>query len=133
LKTLDISVLSKYKFNLIYYIKNNTNSIDYETYEANDWFIGSGAIESANKNILQELLKQAGMRFNGENAQYIVTLMAKAKSKLWESDVVKPILHHFGVSNSPCARHKYASTAYLVRRSRTGNHIRKVRDTQFAC
>jgi hypothetical protein len=99
LEKLDKRKLRKCKFSLKQYIINNQNSIDYKSYESNDWFIGSGAIESGNKTVLQERLKQAGMRWNIQTAQFIVTLMTKAKSHLWESDVVKLILQHFGVEN----------------------------------
>jgi hypothetical protein len=63
----------------------------------NKYLIGSGAIESENKNFLQQRLKQPGMRWNLIYAQYIVTLMSKVKSGLWREDVVKPVLSHYNV------------------------------------
>jgi len=48
--------------NLCSHILNNINNIDYATYEKKDYFIGSGAIESGDKIILQDRLKRAGMR-----------------------------------------------------------------------
>ena len=50
--------------NLPTYIENNKDKIDYSTYEHNNWFVGSGAIESSNKTIVQLRLKQAGMRWS---------------------------------------------------------------------
>jgi hypothetical protein len=88
---LGTKLLSKSKFNLHNYIMTNKDNIDYATYKARGWYIGSGAIESGNKTVLQQRLKQAGMIWNKESAQYIVTLMAKAKSSLWVSDVIEPI------------------------------------------
>jgi hypothetical protein len=80
--------VAKIKPNLYNYIENNKNNIDYSEYKRKGWYIGSGAIESGNKTVLQRRLKQAGMRWNIENAQYIVSLMSKAKSDLWVKDVV---------------------------------------------
>jgi hypothetical protein len=86
-------------FQLKRYILDNIDCVDYALYEKNDWFIGSGAIESGNRTVLQRRLKQPGMRWNLDSAQYVVTLVAKAKSNLWEEDVVYPVLRHFGVLN----------------------------------
>jgi hypothetical protein len=60
--------------NLYVYTTNNLNNIDYKTYESKGYFIGSGAIESGNKIILQDRLKRAGMRWNTETAQAMLTL-----------------------------------------------------------
>jgi hypothetical protein len=85
--------------NLFGYITNNINNIDYVAYEKNGYFIGSGAIESGNKIILQDRLKRAGMRWNVKTAQSILTLKTKAESTLWMSEVEKPFLSHcFGLS-----------------------------------
>lgn len=43
-------------------------------------------MESSNKVIVQKRLKQAGMRWNAETAQYILTLITKWESELWESE-----------------------------------------------
>jgi len=51
------------------------------------WFVGSGAVESGNKVVLQKRLKQAGMRWNPDTAQYLLTLCAKEESGRWEQDV----------------------------------------------
>ena len=74
--------------NLYTYITNNINNINYPEYEAEGYFIGSGAIESGNKIVLQRRLKQAGMRWNTETAQYLLNLKSKAESGLWLKDVV---------------------------------------------
>ena len=74
--------------NLYHYIENNINNIDYVKYQQEGFFIGSGAIESGNRLILQQRLKQPGMRWNEETAQPLLTLRAKYESGLWEKDVV---------------------------------------------
>lgn len=78
--------------NLYGYILNNINNIDYATYEKKGYFIGSGAIESGNKIILQDRLKRAGMRWNTQTAQAMLTLKTKAESGLWHHDVEVPFL-----------------------------------------
>lgn len=77
------------------YISNNIGNIDYADYIKAGYFIGSGAIESGNKIVLQQRLKQAGMRWNTPTAQSLLTLRAKYKSGLWVQDVEKPVLSLF--------------------------------------
>jgi len=81
--------------NLYGYISNNIRNIDYATYEQKGYFIGSGAIESGNKIVLQQRLKQAGMRWNEATAQTLLTLRAKVESGLWKEDVEKLVFKHF--------------------------------------
>lgn len=65
--------------NLDHYICTNQEHINYPEYESKGYFIGSGAIESGNKVVLQKRLKQAGMRWEPETAQYILTLKSKTR------------------------------------------------------
>lgn len=71
--------------NLPTYIENNKNKINYSLYEKNGWFIGSGAIESSNKTIVQFRLKQAGMRWNINGANYMLTLRCYSESGHWHN------------------------------------------------
>jgi hypothetical protein len=80
--------------NLFGYITNNVDHIDYAEYEKRGYFIGSGAIESGNKLILQDRLKRAGMRWNPSTAQFLLTLKSKAESNSWVPDVKIPFLSH---------------------------------------
>ncbi|MDR1486756.1 MAG: hypothetical protein LBT62_02000 [Deltaproteobacteria bacterium] len=100
LKSIDKNTLKKCKFNLLDYIEKNSNSIDYATYEKNDWYIGSDAIEGGDKTALQERLKLSGMRWNIESARYIMALMTKVKSLLWDTDVVDAVYNHLGVTST---------------------------------
>lgn len=74
------------------YIENNSANIDYARYIEEGYFIGSGAIESGNKSVLQQRLKQAGMRWNVQTAQCLLTLRTKYKSGLWANEVERPVL-----------------------------------------
>lgn len=78
--------------NLYLYIMNNIKNIDYASYINNGYFIGSGAIESGNKIVLQDRLKRSGQRWNPETAQNILALKAKFESGLWDEDV-RQLLH----------------------------------------
>jgi hypothetical protein len=93
--------IAKSKSDIINYIYNNRNNIDYAKYRKLGYFIGSGAIESANRTVLQERLKRPGMRWNKDNGQFVLSLMSKAKSDMsrkgraehgvWERDVERAI------------------------------------------
>ena len=50
--------------NLYQYIWNNRDIIDYPTYKARGFFVGSGAIENGHKTVMQERIKLAGMRWH---------------------------------------------------------------------
>jgi hypothetical protein len=94
-----LSELKKYKnktypgglVNPYTYITNNINKIDYAAYKKAGYPIGSGAIESGNKSVLQKRCKQAGMQWDVTNAQYLLSLRAKDESGLWEDSVEKAI------------------------------------------
>ena len=53
------------------------------TYRANGLLIGSGAIESAHRNVLQQRLKLSGQRWSIEGAQNIANLRAYNKGNQW--------------------------------------------------
>jgi hypothetical protein len=65
------------------YLDNNREKIDYAAYKKAGFYIGSGPIESANKTIVQERLKQSGMRWKLSNAQLMLSVKAKVRSGLW--------------------------------------------------
>jgi len=78
--------------NLPTYINNNLDKIDYDQYIKKGYYVGSGAIESGNKVVLQKRLKLAGMRWNEQTAQYLLSLRAKFESGLWNECVVDKLL-----------------------------------------
>jgi transposase-like protein len=75
---------SKSTVNLERYITNNIDRINYLAYKNRGYYVGSGMIESGNKLVVQKRLKQAGMRWSKDGAQYIVALRAKYESNRWE-------------------------------------------------
>ena len=87
--------------NLYTYIDNNRDNIDYPAYKAKGFFVGSGAIESGNKIVLQNRLKLPGMRWNVPTAQCMLSLKAKIESNKWDSVVVPLIYKLMSQPSSP--------------------------------
>lgn len=69
--------------NLRVYIENNRGRIDYRRYKLRGYYIGSGAIESGNKLVIQQRMKQSGMRWSMSGGQHIAALRAKYSSNQW--------------------------------------------------
>ena len=93
------SIKTQYKDylnSLLIYLKNNIDIINYPSYLQKGYFIGSGAIESANKIVLQRRMKFGAMRWQLASGQAVVTLIGKYRSGLWLSDVVKPTYQKYG-------------------------------------
>ena len=63
------------------YFRNNVHRMDYPTYVANGWSIGSGAVESACKTVVGQRLKLAGMRWREYGTDTICHLRALFKSE----------------------------------------------------
>jgi hypothetical protein len=68
------------------YLKNNVHRMDYPTYMANGWSIGSGAMESACKTVVGQRLKLAGMRWRepGTNEMCHLRALHRSESQQWE-------------------------------------------------
>ncbi len=82
--------------NIYHYLKNNEDNIDYPRYQELGYFVGDGAIESGHKTVLQARMKLAGMRWNIETAQRMLSLRAKIGSKLWDKCVVPLVEERMG-------------------------------------
>jgi hypothetical protein len=78
--------------NLMTYIKNNWEKIDYPEYKAKGYCIGSGAIESGNKVAVEQRCKLSGMRWNKPTAQGVLTLRSRRLSGRWDEAVAAPFL-----------------------------------------
>lgn len=70
--------------NLKVYIENNRGRIDYRRYKLKGYTIGSGAIESGNKLVIQQRMKQSGMRWGVSEGQNMAALRAKYASNQWD-------------------------------------------------
>ena len=69
------------------YFHNNVHRMDYPTYKANGWLIGSGAIESACKTVVGQRLKLAGMRWREDGTDAVCHLRAlfKSEPRQWQA------------------------------------------------
>lgn len=71
----------------INYLRSNVHRMDYPSYVANGWFIGSGSIESACKTVVGQRLKLAGMRWRQKGTDEMCHLRAmfKSESSQWQA------------------------------------------------
>lgn len=70
---------------VVRYYESNVHRMQYKTFLEKGYMIGSGAVESAHRNIVQQRLKLSGQRWSIKGAQQIVNLRACKKSKQWNS------------------------------------------------
>lgn len=67
------------------YYTNNRHRMDYPTYRANGYQIGSGTIESGVKQIATKRLKISGARWNLNSARYVAKARAAFLSQAWNT------------------------------------------------
>ena len=79
-------------FDLKNYFENNKERMKYPEFKEKGYYIGSGMIEGGNKIVIQKRMKQCGMRWSINGAQYMASLRAKYQSRQWE-DVVDVIFN----------------------------------------
>jgi hypothetical protein len=66
------------------YLWRNRRRMDYAAYRQAGLPIGSGTVESAAKTLVQQRMKQAGMRWSRPGAQAMLALRARLFSDRWE-------------------------------------------------
>lgn len=76
--------VEKLRNDAIRYYRNNKKRMRYKTFKEAGYLIGSGAIESAHRNVVQQRLKLSGQRWSVKGAQQIVNLRAYQKSNRWK-------------------------------------------------
>jgi hypothetical protein len=81
---------------MVHYIFHNRRRMDYASYRQAGYPVGSGSVESACKVVVQERMKQAGMRWRRERAQAVLalrsTLLSSRWDELWQSPILLPQL-----------------------------------------
>jgi hypothetical protein len=72
-------------YELLGYLRNNLHRMDYPTYIANGWQIGSGVIEAACKTVVGRRMKCSGMRWSERQTTPMCQLRALYRSSpnLW--------------------------------------------------
>jgi hypothetical protein len=71
---------------LVGYVANQVHRMDYPTYRAKGWQIGSGPVESACKQVVGQRLKGSGMRWSEAGADAICHLRALFRSEACQWD-----------------------------------------------
>lgn len=73
--------------NLERYLTNNKSRIDYQSYLKAGLMIGSGVVESSNRRVVTQRLKQAGMHWSKRGAEGVMALRAAylSNSNRWSS------------------------------------------------
>ena len=69
---------------LIGYYKNHEKRMQYHRFREKGLIIGSGAIESAHKDVLQKRLKLSGQRWTNNGLQQMAQLRVAYKSQKWD-------------------------------------------------
>ena len=89
------SPAEKSRKNLIEYYRNNRQRMLYMTFRKEGFLIGSGPIESAIRNIVQQRMKLSGQRWTKKGLQQIANLRAAYHSKADEA--VKKLILDYAV------------------------------------
>ena len=66
------------------YLEANRDRMDYKGYQDRGLLIGSGAIESAHRTVVQKRLKRSGQRWSLAGAQHVLNLRTCFMSQRWE-------------------------------------------------
>lgn len=69
------------------YVNSHQRCMNYPEYESKGYFVGSGAIESCHRYVMQNRMKQPGQRWNVETAQGVLSLKSRYESGNWK-DVI---------------------------------------------
>jgi hypothetical protein len=73
---------------LINYYTNNASRMDYKRYKnMGAGLIGSGAIESAHRTVVQKRMKQSGQRWTNKGAQNMLNLRVITMNEQWHKVV----------------------------------------------
>jgi len=69
----------------IRYYTNNRERMKYGSFIKKGYLIGSGAVEAAHRNVIQQRLKRSGQRWSIDGAQRIANIRAYRKSNRWNA------------------------------------------------
>jgi hypothetical protein len=77
---------SKEALSLINYYTGNAHRMNYKTYKSiGAGLIGSGAIESAHRTVVQKRMKQSGQRWSNKGAQHMLNLRVLSMNGQWNT------------------------------------------------
>ena len=78
------TIVAQTKQNLIKYFTDHAERMMYKTYREKGLLIGSGPIEAAHRNVLQQRMKLSGQKWSIEGANAIANLRCYKKGGSWE-------------------------------------------------
>jgi hypothetical protein len=79
------------------YVQKREAQMQYPTYQAAGWPIGSGSVESANKVIVEARLKGAGMHWRRENVNPLLVLRNAVGNRQWTQIWTTAQAHRHGL------------------------------------
>ncbi|MEK7172414.1 MAG: hypothetical protein AAB740_00350 [Patescibacteria group bacterium] len=85
------NAIEKQKQTLIRYYRANLHRMRYSTFKKRGLLIGSGPIEAAHRNVLQQRMKLSGQRWTKKGFQQVANLRVVKKSNQWNriSELIK--------------------------------------------
>lgn len=72
---------------LLIYLNNNRQRMQYKTYLDKGYLIGSGAIESAQRSVIQHRMKRSGQRWTLKGGQQLLNIRTARMSNKWNKVV----------------------------------------------
>jgi hypothetical protein len=75
------------------YLQKRETHMQYPTYQAAGWPIGSGSVESANKGVVEARLKGAGMRWGRQNVNPMLVLRNAVCNRQWHQTWTTAVAH----------------------------------------
>jgi hypothetical protein len=75
---------------LLTYLENNSARMTYKTFSEKGYLIGSGAMEAAHRNVIQQRMKRSGQRWTIQGGQQVLNLRTNYLSNQWDK-VVKHV------------------------------------------
>jgi len=79
----DLPTTSTLPTSVCTYLESNRDRMDYKSYRKRGLLIGSGAIESAHRTVMQRGLKRSGQRWSIKGAQGVLNLRVCLMSNRW--------------------------------------------------
>jgi len=82
------------------YLQKREAHMQYPTYQAAGWPIGSGSVESANKIVVEARLKGAGMRWERQNVNPMLVLRNAVCNRRWHETWTTAVAHRQALRTS---------------------------------
>jgi hypothetical protein len=82
------------------YLQKRKAHMQYPTYQAAGWPIGSGSVESANKVVVEARLKGAGMRWGRQNVNPMLVLRNAVCNRQWHETWATSLAHRQALRTS---------------------------------